>query len=179
MPIIANSGLEPAATRIDLGETADFDLGGLCVSPAHREVRLNGKRRELEPKVAQVLVALAAVRPQVVSRDRLIEQGWDGRVVGDDALNRCIDRSFERGQRVICLALRSPDFGRRGIKPKRNPVGEVSVAAEALKRVGRTADANKLLGQAEVAVRAVYPKVAASSPLRPAFSTFSRGAGVV
>lgn len=90
MPMIANSGPETAAARIDLGETADFDLGGLRVSPARREVRLNDKRRELEPKVAQVLVALAAVRPQVVSRDRLIEQCWDGRIVGDDALNRCI-----------------------------------------------------------------------------------------
>ena len=88
--MIANSGPETASTRIDLGETADFDLGGLSVSPARREVRLDDKRRELEPKVAQVLVALAAVRPQVVSRDRLIEQCWDGRIVGDDALNRCI-----------------------------------------------------------------------------------------
>ena len=88
--MIAKSGPEPAAARIDLGETGDFDLGGLHVSPARREVRMNGEHRELEPKVAQVLVALAAVRPQVVSRDRLIEQCWDGRIVGDDALNRCI-----------------------------------------------------------------------------------------
>ncbi|MEO6114180.1 MAG: winged helix-turn-helix domain-containing protein [Sphingomicrobium sp.] len=51
---------------------------------------MNGERRELEPKVAQVLVALALARSNVVSRDRLIEQCWDGRIVGDDALNRCI-----------------------------------------------------------------------------------------
>lgn len=88
--MIGSSGPETAAARIDLGETADFALGGLVVSPARREVRMNSERRELEPKVAQVLVALAAVRPQVVSRDRLIEQCWDGRIVGDDALNRCI-----------------------------------------------------------------------------------------
>ena len=88
--MIAKSGPETAAARIDLGETGDFDLGGLHVSPARREVRMIGEHRELEPKVAQVLVALAAVRPQVVSRDRLIEQCWDGRIVGDDALNRCI-----------------------------------------------------------------------------------------
>ena len=76
--------------RINLAETADFDLGGLRVSPARREVRLDGKRRELEPKVTQVLVALASARSTVVSRARLIEQCWDGRVVGDDAINRCI-----------------------------------------------------------------------------------------
>lgn len=78
------------APRIDLSETEDFYLGRLRVSPAHREVHMDGKRRELEPRVAQVLVALAAARPNVLSRDRLIEQCWEGRIVGDDALNRCI-----------------------------------------------------------------------------------------
>lgn len=76
--------------QINLAETADFDLGELRVCPAHREVRRNGERHELEPKVTQVLVALAANRSKVVSRDRLIAQCWDGRIVGDDALNRCI-----------------------------------------------------------------------------------------
>jgi len=76
--------------RINLAETQDFNLGGLRVSPAHRQVSMNGECRELEPKVVQVLIALASVRPAVVPRDRLIEQCWDGRIVGDDALNRCI-----------------------------------------------------------------------------------------
>jgi TolB-like protein/tetratricopeptide (TPR) repeat protein len=51
---------------------------------------MNGEIRDLEPKVAQVLIALASASPAVVSRDRLIDQCWDGRIVGDDALNRCI-----------------------------------------------------------------------------------------
>ena len=88
--MMADFGPASSASRIDLAETADFDLGGLHVSPARREVRMNGERRELEPRVAQVLVALASARPDVVSRDRLIEQCWDGRIVGDDAINRCI-----------------------------------------------------------------------------------------
>ena len=75
---------------IDLAETSDFDLGGLRVSPAHRQVSMNGECRELEPRVAQVLIALASASPAVVSRDRLVEQCWGGRIVGDDALNRCI-----------------------------------------------------------------------------------------
>jgi len=78
------------APRIKLAEKPDFDLGGLRVSPARREVHMAGQRRELEPKVAQVLVALASAQPEVVSRDQLIEQCWDGRIVGNDALNRCI-----------------------------------------------------------------------------------------
>jgi TolB-like protein/DNA-binding winged helix-turn-helix (wHTH) protein/tetratricopeptide (TPR) repeat protein len=76
--------------RINLAETSDFDLGGLRVSPAHRQVSMAGECRELEPKVAQVLIALASASPAVVSRDKLVEQCWDGRIVGDDALNRCI-----------------------------------------------------------------------------------------
>jgi TolB-like protein/DNA-binding winged helix-turn-helix (wHTH) protein/Flp pilus assembly protein TadD len=79
-------------TQINLAETPDFDLGGLRVNAARRRVAVNGSARELElePRVAQVLVALALARPEVVSRDRLIDQCWDGRIVGDDALNRCI-----------------------------------------------------------------------------------------
>ena len=77
-------------TQISLAETPDFDLGGVRVCPGRRQVGSNGKDLELEPKVALVLVALAGARPNVVSRDRLIDQCWDGRIVGDDALNRCI-----------------------------------------------------------------------------------------
>ncbi len=38
----------------------------------------------------RVLVVLAAAGPKVVSRDQLTETCWDGRIVGDDAINRCI-----------------------------------------------------------------------------------------
>lgn len=75
---------------IDLAETANFTLGRLRLSPALRSVSLNGETRELQPRVMQVLVALAQARPSVVSRDRLVELCWDSRIVGDDAINRCI-----------------------------------------------------------------------------------------
>jgi TolB-like protein/DNA-binding winged helix-turn-helix (wHTH) protein len=84
--------LDPAQSikRIDLANELDFELGGLTVRPAELAILGNGDRRELQPRVMQVLVALARARPTVVSRDRLVEQCWDGRIVGDDALNRCI-----------------------------------------------------------------------------------------
>jgi TolB-like protein/DNA-binding winged helix-turn-helix (wHTH) protein/tetratricopeptide (TPR) repeat protein len=78
------------APRINLAEEPDFDLGRMRIRPAERAVVIDGERRELQPRVMQVLVALAQARPAVVSRDRLIELCWDGRVVGDDALNRCV-----------------------------------------------------------------------------------------
>jgi len=87
---MAGAGPDTSASRIDLAETGDFDLGALRVSPAHREVRFNSERRELEPRVTQVLVALASARPAVVSRERLIDQCWEGRIVGDDSIRRCI-----------------------------------------------------------------------------------------
>ena len=80
----------PTAKRVDLGEEGPFDLGGLRVRPAELAVTHDGERRELQPRAMQVLVALAKARPEVVSRDRLIEQCWEGRVVGDDAVNRII-----------------------------------------------------------------------------------------
>ena len=49
----------PAALRIDLAEEPEFNLGGLRVVPAERAVVFNGFRRELQPRVMQVLVALA------------------------------------------------------------------------------------------------------------------------
>lgn len=80
----------PALPRIDLAEEAEFDLGGMHVIPAERSVVFNGERRELQPRVMQVLVALAKAGTSVVSRDRLVDLCWSGRVVGDDALNRVI-----------------------------------------------------------------------------------------
>jgi DNA-binding winged helix-turn-helix (wHTH) protein len=46
----------------------------------------------------QVLVALARRRGQVVSRDQLIETCWAGRVVGEDAINRCIAKVRRLGE---------------------------------------------------------------------------------
>ena len=79
-----------AKDRIDLAREAEFDLGGLKVRPAELRVVRNGTEQELQPRVMQVLIALAKKRPNVVSRDLIIECCWDGRIVGDDALNRCI-----------------------------------------------------------------------------------------
>ena len=80
----------PMIEPIELANEPEFDLGTVRVKPAERAIVLNGDRRELQPRVMQVLVALAKARPAVVSRDKLIELCWEGRVVGDDALNRCI-----------------------------------------------------------------------------------------
>ncbi|HWY66350.1 MAG TPA: winged helix-turn-helix domain-containing protein [Rhizomicrobium sp.] len=84
--------VEPQNQPIDLAREAAFSLGVIEVRPATREVVAGGVPEVLEPRVMQVLVALARRRAEVVSRDELILSCWGGRAVGDDAINRCIAR---------------------------------------------------------------------------------------
>lgn len=91
---------------LDLGAETDFALGALTVHPATRQVSADARQKTVEPRVMQVLVALARAEGAVVSRDQLVERCWGGRVVGDDAVNSCLakvraladftpERSFE------------------------------------------------------------------------------------
>jgi DNA-binding winged helix-turn-helix (wHTH) protein len=77
---------------IGLAREPDFTLGALRVSPSAREVTFGGWRDSLEPRVMQVLVALNQARGAVVSRDELLARCWEGRIVGEDAINRAIGR---------------------------------------------------------------------------------------
>lgn len=77
-------------SRVELGRSADFAIGGLRVTPARRQIRFEDETRILEPRVMQVLVALVEAMPGVLSRDQLAEICWGGLNVGDDAINRCI-----------------------------------------------------------------------------------------
>ena len=68
----------------------DFVLGSMTVQPSLREVSWDTNKEQLEPRVMQVLVALARADGGVVSRDELIRLCWEGRIVGEAAINRCI-----------------------------------------------------------------------------------------
>lgn len=75
-----------------LADEDDFRLGSILVRPSLREVCRGETREILEPRVMQVLVALARSKGAVVSRDELIRQCWGGRIVGEDAINRCVSK---------------------------------------------------------------------------------------
>src|SRR5262245_16579798 len=65
-------------TPIDLAAQPDFALGPHLVSPSAREIGRAGGAITLEPRVMQVLVALAQRQGQTVSRDHLIARCWAG-----------------------------------------------------------------------------------------------------
>ena len=76
--------------RIVLANEPPFRLGVLQIVPALRQASWPGGSRTLEPRVMQVLVALAGANGGIVGRDALIERCWDGRIVGENAINRVI-----------------------------------------------------------------------------------------
>lgn len=80
-----------AARPIDLASEQPFRLGQLTIEPRSRElVAANGTRRTLEPRVMQVLIALARAQGLTVSREELVQTCWNGAVVGEDSINRTI-----------------------------------------------------------------------------------------
>lgn len=93
----ADASPTPPLIPIDLAHEADFWLGAIRVRPSIRQVEAGGEAETLEPRILQVLVALSRRVGQVVSRDDLIATCWDGRVVGEDAINRCISRLRKLG----------------------------------------------------------------------------------
>ncbi|MFZ5748353.1 MAG: winged helix-turn-helix domain-containing protein [Pseudomonadota bacterium] len=79
--------------RIDLAHAADFRIGPIVVRPSLRQiVRDDGAQEVIEPRVMQVLVALAEAQGGILSRADLTERCWDGRIVGEDAINRVLSR---------------------------------------------------------------------------------------
>jgi len=77
--------------KVELAHEPPFRLGILDAEPATRQLKSGGRSETLEPRVMQVLVALFRAG-SIVTREELIQRCWDGRVVGDDAINRVLSR---------------------------------------------------------------------------------------
>lgn len=75
---------------------ARFDLGEFRINPACRSIA--GPRGTIcvEPRVMEVLVALALQAPRPMSRQELIDQVWGGAFVTDGVLTRCVSILRER-----------------------------------------------------------------------------------
>jgi DNA-binding winged helix-turn-helix (wHTH) protein/tetratricopeptide (TPR) repeat protein len=77
-------------TTAELAAREDFLLGEAVVSPSTRTVGGPGGQINVEPRVMQVLVALADAKGSVVTRDHLFSRCWGVTYVGDDSLNRAV-----------------------------------------------------------------------------------------
>lgn len=78
-----------------LAHETPFEMGPVMVYPATRELKAVDRTLILEPRVMQALVALHRIHGSVLSKDDLVIQCWDGRIVGDDAINRVMSRLRE------------------------------------------------------------------------------------
>src|SRR5688572_33294929 len=67
-----------------------FRLDALTIDPPAGEVTGPGGRQKLDPKVMDVLLALARNAGQVVLREDLLSSLWANAVVTDESLSRCI-----------------------------------------------------------------------------------------
>ena len=80
----------PRPGGIHLSEEPEFALGSATVDPVAHEIRFDGKVERIQAQPMRVLVALAQANGRLLTRQLIAERCWDGRVVGDDVINRAI-----------------------------------------------------------------------------------------
>lgn len=110
-----------------------FRVGALLVQPDRLVVTVDGNEHSLEPRVFEVLVALAEHAGEVVSAEQLLIEVWRGtyygdnpvhkaiaqirRVIGDDVRTpRYIETIRKRGYRLIA-AVTDPERGEQPMAP--------------------------------------------------------------
>lgn len=72
--------------------SSGFAIGEWEVLPAQGLLRSGDRIERPEPRVLAVLIALAQRNGDVVTRDELVAELWDGRPTSDEPINRCISR---------------------------------------------------------------------------------------
>jgi DNA-binding winged helix-turn-helix (wHTH) protein/TolB-like protein len=77
-------------TKEDLFE--GFTLGEWEVLPNHGVLRRGHQEERPEPKVFAVLLSLALRDGNLVTRDDLVKEVWDGRPTSDEPINRCLSQ---------------------------------------------------------------------------------------
>jgi DNA-binding winged helix-turn-helix (wHTH) protein len=75
-----------------LAHEQTFRIGDAEFRPATREIQFGGETSIIEPRVMQFLIALHRANGAVVNKDDLLRSCWEGRVVGEDAINRVVSR---------------------------------------------------------------------------------------
>jgi DNA-binding winged helix-turn-helix (wHTH) protein/tetratricopeptide (TPR) repeat protein len=77
---------------IILSHEHSFRIADIEIHPSTREVRFASESAIIEPRVMQMLIALRRANGAVVNKDDLMQSCWEGRIVGEDAINRVVSR---------------------------------------------------------------------------------------
>lgn len=67
-----------------------FRLGCWTVKPADGSIENGNESRRLQPRVMALLCRFAAAPGELLSREQLIADVWEGRAMSDEPLHRCI-----------------------------------------------------------------------------------------
>jgi DNA-binding winged helix-turn-helix (wHTH) protein len=103
--------------RIQLAHEPPIELGSIIVEPALRRIAHHDGREEIvEPRVMQVFVALIRSGGRILARDDLIACCWEGRIVGDDAINRVISRLRRIEETLGCGLFRIETINKVGYR---------------------------------------------------------------
>ncbi|WP_170384132.1 alpha/beta fold hydrolase [Ruegeria atlantica] len=65
----------------------NYSFGEFTLDTAGLELRVRGTPVSIEPKVLEILIYLVENRDRVVTRDELVAQVWNGRIVSDAAIS--------------------------------------------------------------------------------------------
>lgn len=71
-------------------DATDFKVGDWWVRPQRNLIQRGDTTQPLEARSIAVLVCLGKYAPSVVSKERILEEVWDGAFVGDDAVTHAI-----------------------------------------------------------------------------------------
>lgn len=72
-----------------------WTFGAFCLDEASRELRRGDTRLKLEPKPLELLMLLLRHAGELVTKDELIETIWQGRVVTENVIFRCVTKLRE------------------------------------------------------------------------------------
>ena len=103
--------------EIQLAREPDLRIGEATLRPSSRVLDIGGERRVLEPRVTQLLVALARRDGSVLGRDDLIDLCWGGRIVGEDAISRCVAKARKAADAAGFTIETVPRVGYRLVTP--------------------------------------------------------------
>ena len=149
----------PAATANDSLEKG-FRLGGWTVRPRRGTVESSERVEHLEPRVMAALLCMARRPGDTVTHEEFIREVWNGRIVSDEVLSRCISilrSTFNDPAREPRYIQTIPKVGYRliaTVEPA-DAVAEATVAADA--------------APITTAVEAPHPAVAPADYRKPGF----------